>query len=282
MVLESLISVKVAEKKPVEMLPIAFIYSSIAVILSLWIFPSYASLTMVTFTVIACLPLMIQLIYIEKNKQEQNKRKLPIKIHQDTLMFFVFLFLGMALAFTLWFILLPIEVTNNAFFLQINTIAKINAPIATGSMISSGILAKILLNNLKLLGLCVLFSLFYGSGAIFILTWNASVTGVAIASSIRLAISTTGATGMAGIAGYLGVFTLSTLRYLLHGIPEILAYFLGGLAGGIISVAIIRHQFGTKKFLSSIYDSFGIIAAAVGLIVVAALIEIAISPIIPI
>jgi len=54
---------------------------------------------------------------------------------------------------------------------------------------------------------------------------------------------------------FLGAFGISFLRYAIHGIPEILAYFTAGLAGGIISVAVIRHDFLTKKFKNIVIDS---------------------------
>lgn len=151
MVLESLTSVQNAEKKPIEMLPLAFIYSSIAIILSLWIFPDYASFAMVTFIIIACMPLMAEILYFEKNKQEKSKKEFAMILHEKTISLFIFLFLGMVFAFIVWFILLPAETANNAFFLQINTITRINAP-AMGNIVFGGDFAKILINNLKFLG----------------------------------------------------------------------------------------------------------------------------------
>ena len=40
------------------------------------------------------------------------------------------------------------------------------------------------------------------------------------------------------------MYAIGMTRYMTHGIFEILAYFIGGLAGGLISVAIIRHGMG--------------------------------------
>ena len=63
-----------------------------------------------------------------------------------------------------------------------------------------------------------------------------------------------------------------------HGIFEILAYFMGGLAGGIISVAVIRHEVGTPVFKRVLLDSIDLILLAIGVLIVAAFIEVYITP----
>ena len=118
----------------------------------------------------------------------------------------------------------------------------------------------------------ILFAFIYGLGAIFILTWNASVIGTAIGIFVR-------SKTIAGSSVLLSV-PLGLYRYFLHGIPEILAYFVGGLAGGIISVAIINHDFGTKKFEKIILDSSELITLSLIILFVAALIECYITPLI--
>ena len=64
MVLESLTGAEYAEKRPAEMFIVAFAYTTIAILLSLWVFAEYAGLTMVFFTVMAAIPLMIKLIVL--------------------------------------------------------------------------------------------------------------------------------------------------------------------------------------------------------------------------
>ena len=92
--------------------------------------------------------------------------------------------------------------------------------------------------------------------------------GAAIGSFIRNSVS-----GMS-----ISIVSLGMLRYLIHGIPEILAYFTAGLAGGIISIAIIRHDFGHEKFKHIIIDSFDLIVGATLLLFVAALLEVFVTP----
>src|SRR3989338_11317808 len=234
MVLEALISPEKAEKTPMLMVIYGFIFASISIILSLLIFREEASMVAVFITVMIAIPLMHSTMkYEETEDLEMKNERLLLKHHWKALKAFIFLFFGFIIAYSLWFIFLPQETTQALFSTQLNTIQTINSKISGNLLINSGILLKIFLNNLKVLLFCLFFSLFFGAGAIFILTWNASVIGAAMG---------TFATEKIGIFGtYFISFPLSLMRYMTHGVFEILAYFMAGLAGGIISVAIINN-----------------------------------------
>lgn len=280
MVLESLINPIKAEKKPWELFFIGLIYSSVAILLSFWIFNEYASLVMVFLTTMACLPLIYNVIKLEEKKDivisEENTL---LKEHGKVILFLMFLFLGFTVSFSLWYTFLPTGLAQNAFSVQTQTISNINSGI-TGSFFQNfDILTKIFFNNFKVLIFCVLFSFIYGVGAIFILTWNASVIGAAIGNFIRTGISAEASIlGLAGAAKYFHIFSLGLLRYTIHGIPEIAAYFIAGLAGSIISIAVIRHDLGTKKYERIILDSSDLIIIAVVILFLAALLEVYVTP----
>ncbi|MBI2040597.1 MAG: stage II sporulation protein M [DPANN group archaeon] len=258
MVLEYIISVKNAERRPWKMFFLGLIYTSVAIPLSLWIFPSQASATAILFVVIASLPLVLSLFRHEESEAEAGH----LKHHKATIPFFVFFFLGLVLAFTLWNIFLPNSLSTLLFAPQENTIAEI-----TGDAVAqSAGFVTILLNNFKVLAIAVILSLLYGAGAVFIFTWNASVIASAVGAVVKN-------------LGHAAIGT-GLLKYLLHGVPEITAYFMGGLAGGIISFAIVRHKFGTKRFYNALIDSADLTIAAVVLLVVSAFLEISISPLI--
>ena len=72
--------------------------------------------------------------------------------------------------------------------------------------------------------------------------------------------------------------SIGLLRYALHGIPEILAYFYGGLAGGIISVAIIRKHYKSEKFSHIVFDISELLIISMAFLLVAAFIEVYITP----
>ena len=289
MVLESLTNPFRAEKRPYNLFFYGVLYSSVAILLSLWIFKEEASLIMVFLTVLASTPLVYNTIKYEEEKDKKSVKELPLlKEHAKALSLFVFLFLGMLFAFSMWFIFLPQEATETSFRTQIATINSINAKVLGNSLLSatssissgSDLVAKIFFNNLKVLIFCILFALFYGAGAIFILTWNASVISAAIGSFIRNNLSIyANELGFAKIGGYFHIFSLGLLKYLIHGIPEILAYFMGGLAGGIISVAIIKHDLMSKNFKKITYDSVDLLLLSIVILFVAALLEVYITPI---
>ena len=60
-----------------------------------------------------------------------------------------------------------------------------------------------------------------------------------------------------------------------------MAYFIGALAGGMISLAIIKREYESPKFKESLKHIVGLLIFAIVLLLVAAVIEINISPLIP-
>ena len=269
MVLEALVNPIKAKKNPWETFIIGLVYASISIFVSLFLFEQYSSIVMISLTTIVSIPLVYGLIRLEEKKDlEIHEERLLIKEHGKILLCFVFLFLGFLLAFSFWYVVLPIEVTETLFEIQIEAVNEINNPI-TGNLINtSSTIGIIFFNNLKVLFFCLLFAFFYGFGAILILTWNASVFATVIGEFIR---SATGSYILAPII---------LIKYLLHGIPEITAYFMGGLAGGIISIAVIRHDFGSGKFKHILIDSLDLTILAIILLLFATLIEVFISPLI--
>jgi uncharacterized membrane protein SpoIIM required for sporulation len=278
-VIESLINPSKAEGHPLEMFVIGVVYSSIAVFLSLWIFKDYASLVMVFLTVLASVPLIYNVIRIEEEKDSNSEsEKFLLKEHSKAVLIFVFLFLGNLASFSFWYTVLPEGIVNSLFAVQTETIRSINSGVV-GLSIGSDFLMQIFSNNIKVMIFCILFSFLFGAGAIFILTWNASVIAAAIGSFVRGNLhSYTNAVGLDKFTGYFSAGSSGVLRYMVHGIPEIAAYFVAGLAGGIISVAVIRHDFGTDKFKKILMDSVDLIVISILILVVAAVIEVFVTP----
>lgn len=141
------------------------------------------------------------------------------------------------------------------------------------------VLPRFFFNNLQVLSLSIIFSFVFGAGAIFILTWNASVIGAAIGNFIRGNIEVLEATGgFSVLCAQFFLYNFGFLRYVIHGIPEILAYFVGALAGGVIAIAVIRHDFLSNKFEKVVLDSADLILIAIGLLFVAGLLEVFVTP----
>ncbi len=279
MVLESLINPMRAERQPWVLILLGFLYASLGIFLSLWIFEEQASIVMVFLTVMAALPLMYQTLRLEEEKDILfTQERTLLKEHAKAIRFFLNLFFGFVIAYSLWYVVLPAVLAQQLFATQTSTITTLNQHV-TGAVAQIGLMNKIFLNNVKVMIFCILFSFLYGSGAIFILTWNASVIGAAVGNFIRNHVSTFAETaGMSGFATYMHAGSLSLLRYSIHGIPEIAAYFIAGLAGGILSVAIIRHDFGTSKFEQVLLDVSDLILIGIFVLFAAAMLEVYVTP----
>ncbi len=235
---------------------------------------------MVFLIVLATVP---SLYVTVKNEEELDlkyeKETTLLKEHSKVLLFLLFLFLGITFALVLSYVFLPPEVVSPLFGLQERAISSVNQNIQgniTGGVAKLDYFVKILTNNLKVLFFCLLFSLLYGTGAIFILTWNDSVIAAAIGGVIKTELAQTASlVGFASISAYFGATAYGFLRYMTHGILEIAAYFVMGLAGGILSVAIIKHNLQEDRVL---VDALDLIFISLGLLLIAGIVEVYITP----
>jgi stage II sporulation protein M len=262
-----LFNAKRAERHPLEMFFVGFFYASLSIILSLWIFPEHSSLAMVFLSVLACLYIIQGALKIEEKKEKDyNSEKWLLRQHLKPLLLFLFLFLGFVFAFTLWTFLMSPEKASTLFELQESSVEHIKN--LTGGATYKGDFLNIISNNLKVLFLSIIFAIFYGAGAIFILAWNASVMGFVIGNLAREGL---------GIASLPLAFT----KYFLHGIPEMFAYLVAALAGGILYVAFIKGDLLDKKISKRLLiDTIYLILISILILVIAAIIEIYISPLV--
>jgi uncharacterized membrane protein SpoIIM required for sporulation len=276
MVLESLFNPFAVKKRPWEMFVAGFIYSIVGLTLSYLVFREVSGLLTVFLIVLATLPLLYTTI---KNEEELDLKitgewKL-LKEHTKVLIFLIFLFLGITAALSLAYVFLPAEMVSTVFSLQEKAIINTNNNVQ-GNITQLGLLTRIFLNNLKVLFFCIVFAFLYGTGAIFILTWNASVVATAIGNFFKTELAQ-GASlvGMSSMSVYFGAASLSVLRYMTHGILEMASYFIAGLAGGIISIALIKHNLKEDRVL---VDALDMILLSLGFLVVAAFVEVYVTP----
>lgn len=281
MVLEDFIGPRHAEKRPWELFFLGLIYASIGIFLSLWIFDSYAGIVSIFLTTMATIPLIYHTMKFEEKKDTvYDDEKTILKEHSKAILFFMFLFLGITVAYVLWYVFLPSSTVSEFFVIQAQTINTINDKI-TGNIAQLSLFTKIFLNNIKVLAFSVLFSLFYGVGAMFILTWNASVIATAIGEFIRTSLGYyTRIYGAPTLGNYFNAAIVGMFKFSIHGIPEILSYFIGGLAGGIMSVAIMKKEFKGENYQKIILDVSDLILIAVGILLIAALLEVYVTPLI--
>ncbi|MBI3190638.1 stage II sporulation protein M [archaeon] len=266
MVLESMINPKNAEDKPWHVFFIAIIYTFVAVFFSNFLFPSQASVLTIAMITIIFVPFFQKLFAIEEEKDElQAEKKMHKNMwsrHSSLIFIFSAFFLGIIVAMSFIFIFIP---SQNIFQLQTEAISGI----ATGNAAASGNFEKFFFNNTQVMILTFVLSLLFGAGSIFILSWNASVIAVYIGYVINSLAEKGYTLSTAYVVGVpAGIGTI-----ILHGIPEVVAYFLAGLAGGILSVGILREKWGSKEFNMVLADGVKIFLLAEILILAAAIIE---------
>lgn len=281
--LEMILSPRRSERKPWELFFVGLVYAGLSIILSHWIFSQDAVLTqysgifVVTFAVMFSMPYVYYTIKYEEAKNDFGIKSgfRLIKEHSRAIHCFLWLFFGFIIAFSAFYILFG---TTDNYKAQIETYCAINSPSSydactiehgvktgrlTGGITKVEMLGGIFTNNLYVLIFTIVFSLIFGAGGIFILTWNASVIAAAMV-----------------IFSKQNIYALpwSLIRYMIHGLPEITAYFVGTLAGGIIGISIIQKHFKTEKFWDILYDSLLLIICAIGILLIGAIIEVFITP----
>jgi uncharacterized membrane protein SpoIIM required for sporulation len=281
MVLESIFNPFTVKKKPWEMFLAGFIYSIIAVALAFFVFKEISSILLVFLIVLASLPLLYTTIKNEEELDLKFDREFSmLKEHSKVLMFLICLFLGITAGLVLVYLILPQSTVDTVFNLQSQAIVNINNNVQgniTGAYLKFTIFVKIFMNNLKVLFFSLLFSFLYGTGAIFILTWNASVIATAMGGLIKSELAQSASlVGFPAVSAYFSVATFSFFRYMTHGLLEIAAYFVAGLAGGIISIALIKHNLKEDKVL---IDALDLTLISLGLLLVACVVEVYITPI---
>ena len=271
------------EKGEWKMFFVGMVYASLSLLLVKWFFATdvvlaqYSGILVVTFCVIFSLPFMY---YIIQKEEEEDEKIFGIwrvwQVHKDAIYAFMWLFLGFVVAFAFWFIVLQDPLLFNA---QVETFCRINNPLdidscvnnyqsnqissSTGAAVNSLRFISIIENNIYVMIFTLILSLIFGAGAIFVLAWNASVIAAAI-----------------GIFGNYKIseIPLGILRYMFHGFPEIAAYFIAALAGGIFGVGFIRNGFRSREFLRVVENVALLLFISILILILAALMEVYITP----
>ena len=285
MVLESLVTPNLARHHPLRLFFVGILFASFASFFSLWIFYPQASLVMVFLTVVIATPLMYATLSDEEIIDFSDATEGSIlRQHASAIWFLTFLFMGFVIGFSLWYLFLPAEHVAILFGSQLDTVAAINSHVTfTGQTVSSatalGTFLAILFNNVKDFIFCLFFAFFFGAGSLFILVWNASVISAAIGTYFRQLLEYSALeVGLLAFANYFHLYSISVLRFMVHGVFEIVAYFIGGLAGGIISLALVQKGVHAPRFRKVIFDSLSLVAIALFLLVVGAGGEVFLTP----
>ena len=281
--LESLINPKRMEKGSWKMFFIGLLYGSLSLLLVKFFFSNdiilyeSAGMLVVIFSVMFSLPFMYFIIMREEEEDEEIEGFFSVwRIHKDAIYALMWLFMGFLVSFSIFFIILKEE---NLFNAQIGTYCTINSPgniegcisqfnfetAFTGAATKEARFLSIIINNVSVMIFTLIFSLIFGAGAIFILAWNASVIAAAIGIFTKYSLTD---------------IPLGIARYMIHGFPEIAAYFITALAGGIFGVGVLRNGIRNRIFLRVLENSIILLFIALIILIAAAAIEVYITPLI--
>ncbi|MEM3405995.1 MAG: hypothetical protein QW117_03440, partial [Candidatus Pacearchaeota archaeon] len=189
MVLESLFSARKMLERPINMLFFSFIITVMSVYISYFIFPIYAGIISPLFVTIGTAPLLLKIFAVEEkierlyaeNKLSENF----LERYEYVIILFAFFFIGSFIAYFTISLIIPDKDVYTIFLPQINEISTIKS-LTTGSVYNeSNTLFLITSNNLRVMLTCFMLSLIFGTGALFILSWNASILAIYLVSFIR-------------------------------------------------------------------------------------------------
>jgi len=276
--LESLVNLRSVKDRPWIVAFWAFIISTVAIFFANQIYSriqvsgvsiNISGLYAVFFTIIPSIYFVTLLIKSEERLEEEeiarHYKKGFFERHERDILIFLFYFLGLTISFAVWSSFLE----PSFFQVQLSTICGINPAFCSSPGLAGGVTGLAagqtafgtflvyVANNIQVMLFAFIFSIVFGAGAIFIIVWNASILGVVIGNLSKTIME----------------IPFYGLAYLPHGLPEIAGYVCAGLAGGILSAAIIRGHHKRGVFGMVLFDSMKILALGIILIILGAAIE---------
>jgi len=289
-VLESLIGEKNIRNHPVFIFFLAMLICAGSLFFAQLLFPLHASVLSIAFITIGLVPLVYNVLSHEEDDETLCKNSSCTTFfarHFNLIMLYVWIFLGIIVAFAFYYSILPPLERASLFEEQISSFCGIagsssctdgvpmsitgrasafgmNACMSNNSTVETCTLF-IFENNAGVLLFTIVLSLLYGVGAIFILAWNASILGVFFGETLLVGDFTK----------FLGMFQSMVIG---HGAPELFGYIFGALAGAVLSSMFAKKEFFTHSssliikdilflsFLAFFSVAYGAVTEAVGIL----------------
>lgn len=220
------------------------VYSVIGILISSVLFPGDPALVAVAFTALLLLPELYKIFDIQARRQRVEQQTYLRSLWRDdveVVRIYVFLFLGILLVYALGTIFLPSLQTNNLFREQLEVRFGQGFAGSATATFSPDLFFSLLSNNFLVLIACFVLALLTGDGAIFLITWNASVWGTIFGLTAKNAAL------FAGQSPFF-FFGLIMLIVFPHMIIEGLSYFLAAISGSVISKDVLLEEFASSRF----------------------------------
>lgn len=262
MVFEQFLSLETAKKHPLYSFLLGFLYVIIGFFASRYFFYTDTSIATLFASTLLLVPSIYLILGVEEDIESRQGTRNFFKNHKDIFIIYLFLFLGVFFAYVT---IAHSTNINTAFDYQLDFLK------ARGDL-SSGLLTdmpakdykpglmdffSLISQNLMVVVICFILSIFYGAGALFLITLNASVFAAFI-SFVAQQVNNAGS-----------VISL----FLIHLIPELSGFLAAAIAGGVVSRALMKEQIGSERFKNVMKDAMILLFISLALIVVGAFLE---------
>ena len=221
-------------------------YSFVGILIASLLFPQDPALVAVAFTSLLLLPELYKIFSMEERKERMEKKitlKGLLRDDWDIIKIYLYLFIGILLVYAFATMLMPSFETNTLFREQLEIrLGQGFAGNAVMGTFSSDLFWSLLNNNFFVMLACFVMALLTGDGAIFLITWNASVWGTIFGYTAKAASNFSGES----------VFTLFGKIMLVvtpHMMIEATCYVLAAIAGAVISKDVILEEFASDRFM---------------------------------
>lgn len=261
---------------------LGIVYSIIALLIASVLFPGDPALVAVAFTSMLLLPEMYKIFAIEERQQSMEQKVSFLSLWRDDIevvRIYFFLFLGIILVYSVGSMALDTFQANSLFREQmeirfcgggncdLNAVSgQAIAGQATSGIFGSQLLLSLLSNNFLVLLACFILALLAGDGAIFLITWNASVWGAIFGITAKNAALFSG-------QHPLYLFAIIMLVVFPHMMFEGISYMLAAISGSVISKDVLFEDFSSSRFWEVFGFNLYLLLFALVFLVLGALVE---------
>ena len=196
--------------------------------------------------------------FIEKEVDAREDSSSGVFRHNKTLIeIFFFLFIGISLGYLIIGNIYSDSIKYQTDILQ----DKIKVDIDGIQKVPQAL--SLMINNIEVILVAFVLSLFYDVSALFLIVRTASVFAGFILKFSSFAVEKT---------------ALNAAIFSVHFVPEIFGFLLAALAGGVISKALVKKNIANSQFRKIVRDGTMLLAVSIGIIVFAAVLEAFVTP----
>ena len=247
---------------------VGFLFTALSFIISLILFRHTShliGLTTVFFTIILTLPILQHILRAEERLEK--KKGHFFKKNENVIDFYLYFFLGVFAFFLVMSYTSPDLVFSKDDFynVQPSTLdVDLGKNLPPPAVSDSAVFWQIVKNNLFIVFVTFCLSLLFGAGSIYLIVLNASMAAAAIAKFSLTAIGENAAFS----------FLCNWSVFSLHLIPEILAFLIAAIAGGLLLLDFKKEKLFSKNFDQVSLQSLKLLGVAIIVLLVAAFTEV--------